>query len=403
MKKSQSNLLFLGLALSVMAASCSKENNEPNPVNNGNILISVRLPDASGMSGSVYTQLIDNIDPATYDNTTALPTAYGTPPVITGNYVFDLPGLTTETDVLKKYARINGQLVLQGSYTCAAGSGAISLVTKGEKAYVAMRGLGQILILNHTTMTEIGRIDLSAYGIGDKNPDPAMMLISDELLYVGLNQIVGGMTPDPARAKSDVVIINTNTDIVQKMITDERGYSMPTNIMGDPNSIFMDENKDIYINCMAGLGYIGHKGGLLRIKAGETGFDDSYEFCVTNLSIDGVDYPLDCLRDMIYLGNGKLYATASVSGYYSPTPDYAADMVVVSLELDIINKTVKKLDLPRGNIFATAVGKYDNQILFGLATQTGNGFYLYDTETGSSGASPVINTTGSPFSFKAFE
>ncbi|HBG41370.1 MAG TPA: hypothetical protein DDW85_08145 [Porphyromonadaceae bacterium] len=396
------SFLSLVILLAVLTA-CHKDDPTPNPENTRNILFSVRIPDASGMSGSVYTQLIDNIDAATYDNKTAIPTAYATPPVIIDDYVFDLPGLTTETDIIKKYVRVNGQLVFEKSFTCPAGSGAISLVTKGDKAYVAMRGLGLILILNHKTMAEIGRIDLSEYGVGDRNPDPAMMLIRDNLLYVGLNQIVGGMTPDPKRAKSDVVIIDTNTDAVQKMITDERGYSMPTNIMGDIQSIFMDENKDIYINCMAGLGYIGHKGGLLRIKAGETVFDNSYEFCVTDKTIEGIDYPLDCLRDMVYTGNGKLYACASVSGYYSPTPDYSADRVVVSLEIDIKNKTVKKLDIPRGNIFATAVGRYGDNILFGLATQTGNGFYTYNQKTKAISESPVINTAGFPFCFKVFK
>lgn len=402
--KSKLYLLSLGL-LVVAATACSDDDSKDTPTGgDGKILLSTRIPNTSGMTGSVYTQLINGIELATYDNKHAIPTAFATPPVVMGNDVFDLPGLTTETDVLKKYTRSNGQLLLQGSYTCAAGSGAISLVTQGEKAYVAMRGLGQILVLNHMKMTEIKRIDLSSYGIGDGNPDPAMMIIRDGLLYVGLNQIVGGgMTPDKNRAKSDVAIIDTNTDKVLKMITDSRGYSMPTNIMGDANSIFMDENKDIYINCMAGLGYLGHKGGLLRIKSGETEFDQSYEFCVTGQQFAGIDHPLDCLRDMVYVGNGKLYTTASAMGYYGPTPDYSADRIVVSLEIDIRNKTVKKLEIPRGNIYATAVGKYGKNVLFGLATDTGNGFYLYDSATGTASGTPVIHTTGYPFAFKVFE
>lgn len=398
-----SHLSILTALTALISCSDGDKGGMPDADNNGNILISVRIPDASGMSGSVYTQLINNTDAATYDNTKATPTAYGTPPVIIGNNVFDLPGLTMETDVLKKYERSNGQLIPRGSYTCSAGSGAIAIAASGNKAYISMRGLGQILVLDHRTMKEIGRIDLSEYGIGDKNPDPAMMIIRDNLLYVGLNQIVGGMTPAPQRAKADVAVIDISTDKVQEIMTDERGYSMPTNIMGDAHSIFMDENNDIYVNCMAGLGYIGHKAGLLRIKAGTTEFDKTYEFCVTNQKIDGVDFPLDCLRDMVYAGHGKLYATASVSGYYSPTPNYAADRVVVALEIDIKEKTIKRIDLPRGNIFATAVGKVNGKVLFGLATATGNGFYSYDPATGQANASPVINTTGFPFSLKTFE
>lgn len=400
----KSQFYFLPLALLTVAVTIACDDDDKHiPTGEGNILLSTRIPNTSGMTGSVYTQLIENIDAGTYNNKYARPTAFATPPVVVGNDVFDLPGLTTETDIIKKYSRSGRELILQGTYTCAAGSGAISLVTLDDKAYVAMRGLGQILLLNHTTMKETGRIDLSPYGVGDGNPDPAMMLIRDGLLYVGLNQIVGGMTPDKNRAKSDMAIIDTRTDQVLKVITDSRGYSMPTNIMGDANSIFMDENKDIYINCMAGLSYLGHKGGLLRIKAGETEFDPNYEFCVTDRTFDGIDYPLDCLRDMVYGGDGVLYATASSMGYYGSHPNYSADRVVVSLEIDIRKKTIKKLDIPRGNIYATAVGKYGKSVLFGLATDTGNGFYLYDSATGETNSVPLINTIGYPFAFKVFQ
>lgn len=187
---------FLPLALLTAAVTTACDDDDKHiPTGEGNILLSTRIPNTSGMTGSVYTQLIENIDAGTYNNKYARPTAFATPPVVVGGDVFDLPGLTTETDVIKKYSRAGRELILQGTYTCAAGSGAISLVTQGDKAYVAMRGLGQILLLNHTTMKETGRIDLSPYGVGDGNPDPAMMLIRDGLLYVGLNQIVGGMTP----------------------------------------------------------------------------------------------------------------------------------------------------------------------------------------------------------------
>ena len=76
---------------------------------------------------------------------------------------------------------------------------------------------------------------------------------------------------------------------------------------------------------------------------------------------------------------------------------------MVSLEIDIRKKTIKKLDIPRGNIYATAVGKYGKSVLFGLATDTGNGFYLYDSATGETNSVPLINTIGYPFAFKVFQ
>jgi len=396
--------LSLGLLFSLAFTACSDD--EKNEVNEGNILISSRLPTPDGTSGTTYTQFIENIDAATYDNKNSYETSYATPVVIIGDYVYDLPGYNNDKDEVRKYVRTEGSLQLVGKYTCPASSRTVCLVAKGDKGYLSMHGLGIIHVINLSTMTYISSINLTSFDeSGDGNPDPSIMVIRDNLLYVGLAQNTATTLVPANRAKADIVIIDTTTDTVLKKITDERGFSSPTNYMeGDLNSIFVDENKDIYINCLGGRGYLpGHKIGLLRIKNGETEFDTSYSLSLNDLTIEGVEYPLDRLLDMVYAGNGKYYATASSIYYFSNPADYLADKVVVSLEIDIRNKTAKKLDLPRGNIFASCVGKYEDYILFGLATKDGEGFYTYNSTTNTCSEKPVINTTGYPFSFQVFK
>lgn len=397
-------ILSLGLLLFAFTA-CDDDNDEP-VVSEGNILISSRLPTPDGMSGTTYTQLIDHIDAATYDNSNSYETSYATPVVLVGDYVYDLPGYNNDKDEVRKYLHSNGSLQLAGTYVCPANSRTVCLVTKGDKGYLSMHGLGIIHVINLSSMTYISSIDLTSFDeSGDGNPDPSIMVIRDNLLYVGLAQNTATTLVSANRAKADVVIIDTESDAVVKEITDVRGFSSPTNYMeGNPSSIFVDENNDIYINCLGGRGYLsGHKIGLLRIKNGETEFDPDYSLSLNDMTIDGIEYPLDRLLDMVYACNGKYYASASSIYYFSNPADYLADKVIVSLEIDIWNKTVRKIAFPRGNIFASCVGQYEDLILFGLSTEDGEGFYTYNPATEACSEKPVINTTGYPFSFQVFE
>lgn len=389
------NLLLLLLGCSLF--SCSKDDDITNDIAKGDILVSTRIPNADGTSGSAYMQLVNKLVSQTTNNKTALPTSYSVPPVVLGKEVYTLPGFSMQSDFLRKYKWENGQLLEEAHFTLPAQSGAVSIVKTGNKAYVSMCYLGKVLILDTSKMEKIGEIDLSEYGVGDKNPDPSIMLIRDGLLYVGLSQMVGGYSPSPNRPKADVIIIDTTNDKVLKMITNSSAqFSMPTKPEADEKSIFMDENKDIYINCISGFGSIGHKAGLLRIKAGETEFDNTYDFDVTNTPVDGEPNPLAYLIHIDYDKNGKLYATANINQYYSNPPDYMKDHTVISLELDIYNKTIKKLNFPMSTNFGASVNIVDDQVLFGLSTSTGNGYYIYNKDKKTCSKDPVIKITGFP-------
>ncbi len=71
------------------------------------------------------------------------------------------------------------------------------------------------------------------------------------------------------------------------------------------------------------------------------------------------------------------------------------------VEIDLYAKTVKALDLPKSNSYGST-GLYNEKILFGLATDSENGFFTYDMITGETSSEAVIKTTGTPFAFMAF-
>jgi hypothetical protein len=392
------------VALSLLAAifsSCNKDKDEATE-KDGKILITTMLANPDGWSGSAYMQLIENLEPKSVTNATAIPIAYGGVPIICGDDVFSLPGWGGETDVMTKYSRINGKLVKQGELTLPSQSWATNVVTKNDVAYVSCPGIGKILVINHKTMTMMKQMDVTSYGAGDQNPDPSSMLIRDNLLYVGLIQMVGGYFPAPERPFADVLIINTDNNEIVKMITQSTaGISYPTRAI-DPYSIFMDENNDIYTVCLGGFGTM-HYSGVLRIKAGETEFDDSYQFVFNTTPISGEANPCDYIHAVKYFGKGKMYGTANLPAYYSNPMNYITDRAVIPVEIDLDAKTIKALGFPRSNAFGVSVGTNEGVVVFGLATETSNGFFTYDPTTEATSSSAVVTTIGFPYSFVSFE
>jgi hypothetical protein len=164
----------------------------------------------------------------------------------------------------------------------------------------------------------------------------------------------------------------------------------------------MDENKDIYISCLGGFGMM-HVSGMLRIKAGETEFDDSYQFVFNTTAIEGESNPAGYVHAVKYYGNGKMYGTADIPAYYSQPMDYIKDRAVLPVEIDLNAQTMKTIGLPRSNAFGVSVGVFEEMVVFGLATETSNGFFTYDPVTETASASAVVTTEGYPYSFVAFE
>ncbi len=387
-------LIFVGI-------SCNKEKDEPISKNSRNILIETVLPNPNGTTGSSYAQLIESIEPATYDNKQAIETSYTAPSIVRGQYVYILPGWKESNNLLKIYELNNNKLISKGSVSLPANSGANAMEIVGDKIYVSYSFMGKIGVLDKNSQKVIKEIDITSDGVGDKNPDPAQMIVRDEILYVALNQLKAGTPmPDPTRAKVDILLVNTKTDKPIKMITEETAnMSMPTKPEADDFSMFIDEQGDIYINCISGFGFIGQDAGFLRIKKGETDFDKSYQFKITQTAIEGEANKASYVMLMKYAQDGIVYATVDIPAYYSKPPNWFEDRTVFPVKIDLKSKTIRRLGIPRSNNLGTCVGLYKDKVLFGLSTKTDNGFFVYDTKTEKMSDKAVIKTTGNTRSF----
>ena len=84
----------------------------------------------------------------------------------------------------------------------------------------------------------------------------------------------------------------------------------------------------------------------MRIKKGETDFDQSYYFPIETISIPDIKgNKANYIYSKTYTGNGKLYGYFNVPGYVSNPPDYVNDKSMQTFEIDVYNKTVKKMNL----------------------------------------------------------
>ncbi|ACF13449.1 conserved hypothetical lipoprotein [Chloroherpeton thalassium ATCC 35110] len=395
------SILLLILALLFITTACD-DDDDAGEASTGEILITTSIPNSDGTSGSAYMQLINDMTTATYTNSTAYQISYSGVPIVIDEDVFVLPGMG-DSDYLVKYTRDEShQLVEEAQLSLPASAGAYCLVKESdEKAYVSFYSRAVIWIINPTTLEYIDEIDISSYAVGDQNPDASVMVLRDGYLYVALNQTLGGYFPSESRPYSDVLIIDTSTDEVVKMISETTSSISTPGRPVDQGTIFVDENNDIYLIGLGGWGYVtGHKTGILRIKSGETEFDDSYLFNVSDTDIDGEDNATDYISNVQYAGDGKLYANLHIPAYSTDGSAYF-DKATISAVINLESKTVTALDFPKSNEFANA-SIYNDLIIFGLITDSDNGFFTYDPLTGEASSEAVITTTGYPQYFFHF-
>ena len=233
-------------------------------------------------------------------------------------------------------------------------------------------------------MTKTGEIDLSGYSLGklagDNNPEPCASIIRDGILYVTLCQLKSAYSCEKG---AHIALIDTKTDKPIKMISDPRA-TMASSMTpaGDP---FVDEKGDIYFYCVAMFGYQpGVKEGFLRIKKGEQDFDNSYCFTLADVNLEGVKgNRTSYAYNKVYGGNGKVYGYLNIPGAASNPPDYVHDKSFQAFEINLYNKTCKKMNFSGTVGWATSICKFGNNIIFGMSTDQGMGYSVYHMDDGS--------------------
>jgi hypothetical protein len=379
------------LILTIIFSSCDDTDTELTE-GSDQFLIGTNITTANPVVGYVGT--LRDLNRSDFDNSKSRQTTQYPYVTVHNDDVFVMPH--RYGDVVRKFARqSNGTLAEVGRFTAPAASSPLGTVIESDaKGYCSLYGSGHILVFDPSTMSIIETIDLTKYGLGDGNPDPNIMELHNGKLYVACSQTSDGFT---SAHPVQVLIIDLENNYSVASATDSR--STWAGSINEQKSIFFDESGDMYIYCVASYGFGGpnQKAGFLRIKSGQTTFDPTYFFNTSDYSIEGIEgNKVDYLQRMRYVGNGIVYSTGNIYALASNPPDYIKDRTYGSFKVDIIHQTIEKIDLPYSNGYAACVLPYDGKVLWGLATTTGVGIYLYDpaTNTGSSG--PVVATQGDP-------
>ena len=390
--------------------ACSDDNNEqPKPQPDEGvgkfegIVFATSIPNADGSSGAAYLQGIPKLTNNPVDNSKGLPTGFGTTPIVTpSGSVYSLPDYmgNSRAAIVRYVPNAKGELVEKGKLQISAGAQACNVVeANADKAYVSCQGTGKIVVFNPTTMKQVKEIDLNSYAQKGLNVAPATMIVRDADLFVGLSQRDANWMP--TKASAELVVIDTKTDEVKKHITNTTlGLSTATRPI-DPKSIFMDENKDIYVNCIGGFGMNPQlPGGIIRIKNGSTDIDPDYSFKFNEVKVEGLEGGYGTfLGTVCYMAKGKLYAYINAPQLDPNAKNPYLTIAYCPVEIDLYNKTITKIEgVGYSNPHACAVAKYGDKVVFGVTNKTQSGFFSYDPVT-KKAEGPILKVTGNPLFF----
>ena len=257
-----------------------------------------------------------------------------------------------------------------------------------EKAYLGGM-LDSLIIINPKTMKKTGAIDLSKYK--DKDAlvvSPGTGVIVDGRLYVGLLQNVSDYATGN---EAQVAIIDVKKDKVLAVAKDDRIAAVGS-LDDSQNQAFVVFDDYIYCYSNASWGYApGQVDGFLRIKVGETKFDEKYvwkvseEVGIKNLTEKGnfkylspATYPSE---------DGYVYAFLNVMVDLQQTwtdMDSYHNNTCKPVQVDLANKKIKALPIGYSSSWAS-YGKYvedDGNVIFAVSTEEdGNAYFRYDPKT----------------------
>lgn len=315
------------------------------------------------------------------------------------DFVFVLP--YNGDMMMKKYKRqADGSLSDEGGMVIPEVTHVLGMVIESDtKGYISLLDSGKIAVFNPATMQITNYIDLSSYTIGganDRSPDPTVLLLRNNKLYVACMQKMP-MWLVSSIWRAEILIIDLANGNAITSVTDNRTTTAGS--FYDFKSMFFDESGDLYVYCK---GYLGGNipAGFLRIKNGQTTFDPTYFFDVANYNVPFLPgNKISDLLHMQYANNGIVYST----GHVRALGGSGVDKVNACFKLDLSNKIISRLDLPYTNGFAGSVLAYQNKIYWGLTATEGVGIYQYDPADGTASARPIITTQGDPFQIEAFE
>ena len=406
-----SKVFLTACSLALLLVSCKKDdnNNSESAIiskSSGKYLLETSVKNPDGMSGSSYIQLFNTLS-GSLNNSQAEQIEFGSSVQVEGNDVYLFDTMKGVGGIVRWTYDPTTQKLTKGATLAGISNSMVGHLenVSATKAYVPMYTQGVVWIINPQTMQKTGEINLAQYAHGDSSPEPAMGILRDGKYYLCLNQIDpgAGWQPYPDYQQCDVAIINPQTDVVEKVVSETTTkLTFPTRPMAQcKGMLFTNEAGDIY---MATAGYFGYskdntKCGFLCIPKGSTEFDSSKSWDISTTTIAGTTYKPASVYNCQYIGNGKAVAYVGIVELGGSNPYTAKNAMAVLIDLSA--KTISQINgIPLTDGHSIFITKHNGNILFGAFGTDKIGLFAYNPTTGA--VEQVLTTTGNPAFFHAF-
>ena len=406
-----SKVFLTACSLALLLVSCKKDdnNNSESAIiskSSGKYLLETSVKNPDGMSGSSYIQLFNTLS-GSLNNSQAEQVDFGSSVQVEGNDVYLFDTMKGVGGIVRWTYDPTTQKLTKGATLPGISNSMVGHLEKvsATKAYVPMYTQGVVWIINPQTMQKTGEINLAQYAHGDSSPEPAMGILRDDKYYLCLNQIDpgAGWQPYANYQQCDVAIINPQTDVVEKVVSETTTkLTFPTRPMAQcKGMLFTNEAGDLYI---ATAGYFGYykdntKCGFLCIPKNSTEFDSSKSWDISTTTIAGTNYKPASVYNCQYIGNGKAVAYVGIVELGGSNPYTAKNAMAVLVDFNA--KSISQINgIPLTDGHSIFITKHKGNILFGAFGTDKIGLFAYNPTTGA--VEQVLTTTGNPAFFHAF-
>ncbi|AZI27427.1 MULTISPECIES: hypothetical protein [Pedobacter] len=299
---------------------------------------------------------------------------------VLGKTLYKVNSASNAQGILKLNLNTAGQVV-QDKFLASLSNAYISnyLVVSATEGYYwdDVRGGLKVQKFNPTTMERTGEIDFSSLSEGLPNESAGQLILAkrDDKLYVDLllgTKLTGNWQVSPPKQEVAIAVY----DLTNNKILNVTKFAGTTNL-----GVFIDHvlysydevTKDLYFVAVADMKTqpTAASSKILRIKNGETQFDQ-------NFSIDIKNYQFPAEFNRLFVHNSKIYTTipSRPTSYYGGGQHgvtYRSDVWYWN-EIDATTKKATRLNIPADSFYGTSNPFMHNGEIYFLSNNTTEGF-----------------------------
>lgn len=309
----------------------------------------------------------------------------------------------TSAPEFTSYELVDGALIQGESFFTDLGVYAFDVVDEGTMVLMGSARAGfsekKIYKVNTNTMSIENTVTIDFGNVVEDSlmAFPVDLKVRDSKLFAAYYMIhANGNFSTPSANEAKVAVFSYPDLTFEKIISDDRAPNIGRYFT--TNALEIDENGDIYTFSASSLacGYAptpSNNSAILRIKSGETEFDDDYHIDFESLS-GGYK-----LNDMFYVGNGKAVVKVLKEDETDPQflwATYAPISEFPLIETGIIDLYAKTFTLlpevpASGGGWNSAYMVEGQKLYLGVSNSTYAGIYVIDTETATATKGATID------------